>query len=73
MVDFKAKTGTELIVFIVGIVLVVGVLALISSYVSIIAINTLFGTAIATDMPQIFSLAWLQITVGGLLRQASGK
>ena len=44
MVDFKAKTGTELIVFIVGIVLVVGVIALISSYISIVAINTLFST-----------------------------
>jgi hypothetical protein len=70
MMNLKAKTGTELIVFIVGIVLFVGALALISSYLSIISINILFGTTIATDMPQIFALAWLQITVGGLIRQA---
>lgn len=46
------------------------VAAILSSAVTLIAINNLFGTTLAIDVTNVLSLAWLQIIVTGLIKQA---
>ena len=44
--------------------------AILSSAITIMAINNLFGTTLAIDVTNVLSLAWLQIVVTGLIKQA---
>jgi hypothetical protein len=46
------------------------VAAILSSAITIMAINNLFGTTLAIDVTNVLSLAWLQIVVTGLIKQA---
>jgi hypothetical protein len=46
------------------------VAAILSSAITLMAINTLFGTTLAIDVTNVLSLAWLQIIVTGLIKQA---
>lgn len=64
------KTVGQLVTFILTTVLLVSIVAVLSSAVTLMAINNLFGTALAIDATNVLSLAWLQIIVGGLIRQA---
>jgi hypothetical protein len=44
--------------------------AILSSAITLVAINNLFGTTLAIDVTNVLSLAWLQIIVTGLIKQA---
>lgn len=50
------------------VLIVIG--AILSSAITLIAINNLFGTTLAVDVTNVLSLAWLQIIAGGLIKQA---
>jgi hypothetical protein len=46
------------------------VAAILSSAITLMAINNLFGTTLAIDVTNVLSLAWLQIVITGLIKQA---
>lgn len=71
--DIQNKTPGQVAMFVLGIVFMVGVVSLVSSAITLIAVNTLFGLSLDVEWPQIFSLAWLQVVVGGLIRQAKSN
>lgn len=50
------------------VLIVIG--AILSSAITLIAINNLFGTTLAVDVTNVLSLAWLQIIASGLIKQA---
>lgn len=59
----------SLTAFFSAMVLIV-IAAILSSAVTLIAINNLFGTTLAIDVTNVLSLAWLQIIASGLIKQA---
>ena len=50
--------------------ILIGIAAILSSAITLIAINNLFGTTLAIDVTNVLSLAWLQIIASGLIKQA---